>query len=165
MFKMIHRFDSGAVYTFIIYFFFKFWLCWVFTVAWAVLQLQRVVATLQLQRAGFSLLQLLLLQSRDSVACCRIGALGHAGISNCGSWAQQLWLPGSRAQTPQVRHTGLGHSTACGTFLDQGSNSCLLHWQPDSLPLSHQGSPRFYMLLTKDRLNDRLFMQLFLFSH
>ena len=26
--------------------------------------------------------------------------------------------------------------------LDQGSNPCLLHWQEDSLPLSHQGSPR-----------------------
>ena len=26
-------------------------------------------------------------------------------------------------------------------FLTQGSNSCLLHWQADSLPLSHQGSP------------------------
>ena len=31
-------------------------------------------------------------------------------------------------------------SSACGIFLDQGLNSCLLHWQVDSLPLSHQGS-------------------------
>ena len=30
---------------------------------------------------------------------------------------------------------------ACGIFPDQGSNLCLLHWQADSLPLSHQGSP------------------------
>ena len=30
-----------------------------------------------------------------------------------------------------------------GIFLDQGSNFCLLHWQADSLPLSHQGSPPF----------------------
>ena len=29
---------------------------------------------------------------------------------------------------------------ACGIFLDQGSNPCLLHWQEDSLPLSHQES-------------------------
>ena len=28
-----------------------------------------------------------------------------------------------------------------GLFLDQKSNLCLLHWQADSLPLSHQGSP------------------------
>ena len=167
MFKVIHRFDPGAVYTSFILF---FWQCWVFAVARAFLQLQQMLATLQLQHAGFSLQWLLLLQSRVSaVACCRIGSLGHASFSNCGSWAQQLWLPGPRTQTPQLRHTGLCLSTACGTFLDQGSNPCLLHWQVESLPLSHQGSPRFYMLLTKgrlnDRLNDRLFMQLFLFSH
>ena len=30
---------------------------------------------------------------------------------------------------------------ACGIFLDQGSNPCLLYWQVDSLPLSHQWRP------------------------
>ena len=30
-----------------------------------------------------------------------------------------------------------------GIFLDQGSNPHLLHWQVDSLPLSHQGSPHW----------------------
>ena len=30
----------------------------------------------------------------------------------------------------------------CGIFPDQGSNLCVLHWQVDSSPLSHQGSPR-----------------------
>ena len=34
---------------------------------------------------------------------------------------------------------GLNCSEACGIFPDQGSNPCLLHWQVDSLPLSHQG--------------------------
>ena len=28
-----------------------------------------------------------------------------------------------------------------GSFPTQGSNLCLLHWQTDSSPLSHQGSP------------------------
>ena len=53
----------------------------------------------------------------------------------------------------------LSCSMACRIFLDQGSNPCPLHWQVDSLPLSHQGSPRtsfevmdlkfqFYLLLT-----------------
>ena len=28
-----------------------------------------------------------------------------------------------------------------GIFATQGSNVCLLHWQADSLPLSHQGNP------------------------
>ena len=36
---------------------------------------------------------------------------------------------------------GFNCPAACGIFPDQGSNSCLLHWQADSLPLSHQGSP------------------------
>ena len=30
---------------------------------------------------------------------------------------------------------------ACGIFLDQELNPCLLHWQVDSLPLSHMGGP------------------------
>ena len=34
----------------------------------------------------------------------------------------------------------LSCSGACGIFLDQGLNLCLLHWQADSLPLNHQGS-------------------------
>ena len=34
---------------------------------------------------------------------------------------------------------GLGCSGACEIFPDQGSNPGLLHWQEDSLPLSHQG--------------------------
>ena len=32
-------------------------------------------------------------------------------------------------------------SAACGIFPDQGSNPCPLHWQADSSPLRHQGSP------------------------
>ena len=36
---------------------------------------------------------------------------------------------------------GLSCSLACGIFLDQGSNLCLLHGWVDSLTLSHQGSP------------------------
>ena len=42
---------------------------------------------------------------------------------------------------------GLSCSMACGIFLAQGLNPCLLHWQAASLPLSHQGSPAlsFYL--------------------
>ena len=29
-----------------------------------------------------------------------------------------------------------------GVFPNQGLNPCLLHWQVDSLPPSHQGSPK-----------------------
>ena len=39
-------------------------------------------------------------------------------------------------------------SAACGIFPDQGSNPCPLHWQADSQPLCHQGSPvpRYFIL-------------------
>ena len=37
--------------------------------------------------------------------------------------------------------TGLSCSVTCGIFQDQGPNLCLLHWQADSLPSSHQGKP------------------------
>ena len=33
------------------------------------------------------------------------------------------------------------HFLLQGIFLTQGSNTCCLHWQADSLPLSHQRSP------------------------
>ena len=36
----------------------------------------------------------------------------------------------------------------CGSFPDQGSNPHLLHWQADSLPLSHQGSPAILFMVT-----------------
>ena len=38
---------------------------------------------------------------------------------------------------------GPSRSAACGIFLDQGSNPCPLHWQADSQPLRHQGSPEY----------------------
>ena len=39
-------------------------------------------------------------------------------------------------------NTGVGcHFPLQGIFPAQGSNSCLLHWQEGSLPLSHLGSP------------------------
>ena len=41
------------------------------------------------------------------------------------------------------KNTGVGcHFPLQGIFLTQGSNSCLLHWQVYSLPLSHSGSPQ-----------------------
>ena len=55
--------------------------------------------------------------------------------------APELQSTGSVA----VAH-GISCSTACGIFPDQRSNSCLLHWQADSLPLSHQGSPPYVLV-------------------
>ena len=45
-----------------------------------------------------------------------------------------------RAGSVLVAH-GPSCSTACGILPDQGSNPCPLHWQADSQPLRHQGSP------------------------
>ena len=47
----------------------------------------------------------------------------------CG--LQKLWFAGSRAGSVVVVHW-LSCPMACGIFLDQGSNLCLLHWQADS---------------------------------
>ena len=40
-------------------------------------------------------------------------------------------------------------SAACGILLDQGPNPCPLHWQADSQPLCHQGSPLLIFLRTR----------------
>jgi len=52
-------------------------------------------------------------------------------------------VAGHRLQSSgsQAGAHGLSCSRACGIFLDQGSNPCLLYWQVDSLPLSPRGSP------------------------
>ena len=43
---------------------------------------------------------------------------------------------------PPGKNTGVGcHFLLQGIFLTQGSNPQLLHWQADSLPLNHVGSP------------------------
>ena len=56
------------------------------------------------------------------------------GFSSCG--AQALC-----AQASSVKMHEFSCSEACGIFPDQGSNLCPLHWQSDSYPLYHQGSP------------------------
>ena len=55
--------------------------------------------------------------------------------------APRLWSTGSIIVT-----YGLSCSMACDIFLDQRLNPCLLHWQADSSPLSHQESPRIYVV-------------------
>ena len=72
----------------------------------------------------------------SSFFCCR--ALSPA-VRASGVAAPRLWGTGSVV----VVH-GLSCSVACGIFPDQGLNSCLLHWQADSLSLSHQGRPTFF---------------------
>ena len=66
-------------------------------------------------------------------------------LSLCGS---RLWNPGSVLGAPGLWSAGsvlvlqgLSCSAVRGILPDQGPNPCLLHWQGDSLPLSHQESP------------------------
>ena len=52
-----------------------------------------------------------------------------------------LWSTASRRAGSVIVAHGPSCSTACGIFPDQGSNPCPLHWQADSQPPRHQGSP------------------------
>ena len=58
--------------------------------------------------------------------CCSTQASHFCGFSFC---------------RPQALEHRLRCSTACGIFPGQGPNLCPLHWQVDSYPLDHQGSP------------------------
>ena len=53
---------------------------------------------------------------------------------------------GSRRAGSVIVAHGPSCFAACGIFPDQGSNPCPLHWQADSQPLHHQGSPNFILL-------------------
>ena len=80
-----------------------------------------------------------------------VAASGGHSSSQCAglSLSRPLLLRGTgsrRAGSVIVAH-GPSCSAAHGTFPDQGSNPCPLHWQADSQSLRHQGSP-FHCLLT-----------------
>ena len=89
--------------------------------------------------SGFSWQWLLLLQSTGSRA--------H-GLSSCGCWALEHGL--------NIRDAchGLHCSVAWGVFPDQGLNLCLFHWQADSLPLSHQGSPSYQPFVSSSNVGN-----------
>ena len=95
-----------------IYLFIYLWLCWVFVSV-----------------RGLSL----------------VGASGGHSSSRCMglslSWPLLLQSTGSRCAGSVIVAHGPSCSVACGIFPDQGSNPCSLHWQADSQPLRHQGSP------------------------
>ena len=56
---------------------------------------------------------------------------------------------GSRRAGSVVVAHGPNCSASCGIFPDQGLNLCPLHWQADSQPLRHQGSPTSSHLLVQ----------------
>ena len=79
-------------------------------------------------------------------------ASGDHSSSQCAglslSWPLSLRSTGSRRAGSVVVAHGPSCSAACGIFPDQGSNPCPLHWQADSQPLRHQGSPVGRFLIT-----------------
>ena len=75
---------------------------------------------------------------------------GHSSSRCVGlSLSRPLLLrsTGSRCTGSVVVAQGPSCSVACGIFPDQGSNPFPLHWQVDSQPLRHQGSPCASILL------------------
>ena len=76
------------------------------------------------------------LQSRRAGATLHRGewASHYRGLSHRGAQCSR------RAGSVVVAH-GPSRSAACGILPDQGSNPCPQHWQADSQPLRHQGSP------------------------
>ena len=71
----------------------------------------------------------------------QVGATLHRGAQASHYRGLSLQSTGSRrAGSVAVAH-GPSRSAACGIFPDKGWNPCPLHWQADSQPLRHQGSP------------------------
>ena len=104
---------------FFFYWFIYLWLCWVFV---SVRELSPVAAS-----GGHS-----------SSRCTGLSLLRPLMLRSTGS---------RRAGSVIVAH-GPSFSAACGIFPDQGSNPCPLHWQADSQPLRHQGSPSAVYFIT-----------------
>ena len=74
---------------------------------------------------------------------------GHSSSRCAGlSLSRPLLLrsTGSSSAGSVVVAHGPSCSVACGIFPDQGSNPCPQHWQADSQPLRHQGSPKEQVL-------------------
>ena len=103
-----------------IYLFIYFWLCWVFVSV-----------------RGLSL----------------VAASGDHSSSRCAGLSPSrpllLRSTGSRRAGSVIVAHGPSCSVACEIFPDQGSNPCPLHWQADSQPLRHHGSPVISILAPK----------------
>ena len=87
-------------------------------------------------------------------SCCGAQAPGRTGFSSCvGS---VVVAPGLESTGSAVVAQGLSCSVACGIIPDERSNLGLLHWQEDSLPLSHHESPHPSFVNTVSSVEDAL---------
>ena len=116
-----------------IYLFIYFWLCWVFVSVQGLSPVAERGGHPSSRCVGLSLSRPLLLRSTGS----------------------------RRAGSVVVAH-GHSCSVACGILPDRGTNPCPLHWQADSQPLRHQGSPLPLLWLCSGNSSFKLFDMLFL---
>ena len=77
--------------------------------------------------------------------CGERGATLHRGARASRCRGLSLRSTGSRRAGSVVVAHGPSCSAARGILPDQGSNPCRLHWQADSQPLRHQGSPASFL--------------------
>ena len=93
----------------------------------------------------FQLIYLFLLHCVFIAVCAGFLQLQLAGATlPCGVRASLVEEHCFQSMGSVVVAHGVSYSEACGIFLDQGSNLCPLHWQTDSYPLGHQGSPHLF---------------------
>ena len=71
------------------------------------------------------------------------GRFSYLGAQALGAQVSVIVVHGLQSVGSVVTVQWPSYFAACEIFPDQGSNPCPLHWQADSLPLSHQGSPRY----------------------
>ena len=77
---------------------------------------------------------------------CARATLHHGARASSLSRPLLLRGTGSRRTGSVIVAHGPSCSTACGIFPDQGLNPCPLHWQAESQPLRHQGSPELFLI-------------------
>ena len=116
-----------SAYILFIYVCMYVWLCWVFV---SVRGLSLVVAS-----RGHSSSRC---RGHSSSRCTGLSPLRPLLLRSTGS---------RRAGSVVVAH-GPSCTAACGILPDQGSNPCPLHWQADSQPLRHQGSPSLLVFMS-----------------
>ena len=82
--------------------------------------------------------------NRLQMSCVRILTIFFFCLSLL--WPLSLRSTGSgRAGSAAMAH-GPSRSAACGLLPDRGTNPCPLHWQADSQPLRHLGSPASFYI-------------------
>ena len=82
---------------------------------------------------------------RRLLSGCGAQASHCGGFSLAGHVGSGVVAPGLESTGSTAVAHGLSHSAACGVFPHQGLNTCLLHLQVYSLPVSHEGSPEVFL--------------------